>query len=29
MSAKFDGYKDYFWGKGFTTVFEWVNIIDL
>lgn len=29
MSAKFDGYKDYFWGKGFTTVFEWADIIDL
>lgn len=29
MSAKFDGFKDYFWGKGFTTVFEWVDIIDL
>ncbi|MFP3596004.1 GYDIA family GHMP kinase [Chryseobacterium sp. SIMBA_029] len=29
MSAKFGGYKDYFWGKGFTTVFEWVDIINL
>lgn len=29
MSAKFEGFKDYFWGKGFTTVFEWVDIIDL
>ncbi|KFF13943.1 30S ribosomal protein S6 [Chryseobacterium soli] len=29
MSAKFDGYKDYFWGKGFTTIFEWVDIINL
>lgn len=29
MSAKFGGYKDYFWEKGFTTVFEWSNIIDL
>lgn len=29
MSAKFGDYKDYFWEKGFTTVFEWSNIIDL
>lgn len=29
MSSKFDGFKDYFWGKGFTTVFEWDNVIDL
>lgn len=29
MSAKFDGFKDYFWGKGFTTVFEWPEIINL
>lgn len=29
MSAKFDGYKDYFWGKGFNTVFQWSDIIDL
>ncbi|MFZ4930780.1 GYDIA family GHMP kinase [Chryseobacterium sp. Mn2064] len=29
MSAKFGGYKDYFWEKGFTTIFEWENIIDL
>lgn len=29
MSAKFDGFKDYFWGKGFTTVFEWSDIINL
>ncbi|MGH1518964.1 GYDIA family GHMP kinase [Chryseobacterium sp. JK1] len=29
MSAKFGDYKDYFWEKGFTTVFEWKNIIDL
>ncbi|WP_312075215.1 GYDIA family GHMP kinase [Chryseobacterium sp.] len=27
MSAKFDGYKDYFWGKGFTTVFDWEDLI--
>ncbi|PQA91462.1 30S ribosomal protein S6 [Chryseobacterium shigense] len=29
MSAKFDGYEDYFWGKGFNTVFQWSGIIDL
>ncbi|MEI3788284.1 MULTISPECIES: GYDIA family GHMP kinase [unclassified Chryseobacterium] len=29
MSAKFHGYEDYFWGKGFNTVFEWCDIIDL
>ncbi|MEG0925753.1 GYDIA family GHMP kinase [Chryseobacterium sp.] len=29
MSAKFGGFKDYFWEKGFTTIFEWKNIIDL
>lgn len=29
MSTKFDGYKDYFWGKGFKTVFEWSDIINL
>lgn len=29
MSAKFGGYKDYFWEKGFTTVFEWSDIINL
>ncbi|WP_426476902.1 GYDIA family GHMP kinase [Chryseobacterium sp. CBSDS_008] len=29
MSAKFGGFKDYFWEKGFTTVFEWENIINL
>jgi len=28
MSAKFKGYEDYFWGKGFTTVFEWNDLID-
>ena len=28
MSAKFEGYQDYFWGKGFTTVFEWSDLID-
>ncbi|KFF22089.1 GYDIA family GHMP kinase [Chryseobacterium sp. JM1] len=29
MSAKFDGYEDYFWGKGFNTVFQWSDIINL
>ncbi|MCJ7934356.1 MAG: GYDIA family GHMP kinase [Chryseobacterium sp.] len=29
MSAKFRGFKDYFWEKGFTSVFEWSDIIDL
>lgn len=28
MSAKFEGYEDYFWGKGFTTVFEWSDLIN-
>lgn len=28
MSAKFEGYEDYFWGKGFATVFEWGDLID-
>lgn len=28
MSCKFEGYKDYFWGKGFTTVFDWSEIIN-
>ncbi|KQM44695.1 GYDIA family GHMP kinase [Chryseobacterium sp. Leaf201] len=28
MSSKFDGFKDYFWGKGFNTIFEWSEIID-
>ena len=27
MSAKFEGYQDYFWGKGFTTIFEWDDLI--
>jgi len=27
MSAKFDGFKDYFWGKGFTSVFNWSDLI--
>lgn len=29
MSAKFGDYKNYFWEKGFPSVFEWENIIDL
>lgn len=29
MSAKFGGFKDYFWEKDFTTIFEWSNLIDL
>ena len=28
MSAKFEGFEDYFWGKGFSTVFEWSDLID-
>lgn len=28
MSTKFEGFKDYFWGKGFTRVFEWSEIIN-
>ncbi|UOU99018.1 GYDIA family GHMP kinase [Chryseobacterium daecheongense] len=27
ISAKFDGFRDYFWGKGFSTVFEWDDLI--
>ncbi|GAB0155159.1 GYDIA family GHMP kinase [Chryseobacterium sp. Alg-005] len=29
MSAKFDGFRDYFWGKGFSTIFEWGDLISL
>ncbi|REC64119.1 30S ribosomal protein S6 [Chryseobacterium pennae] len=29
LSAKFGGFKDYFWEKGFTTIFEWKNLINL
>lgn len=29
MSSKFDGFKDYFWGKDFNTIFEWSDIIGL
>ncbi|MCY0975800.1 GYDIA family GHMP kinase [Chryseobacterium wangxinyae] len=28
MSAKFEGFEDYFWGKGFNTIFEWGDLID-
>lgn len=28
MSAKFEGFEDYFWGKGFSTVFDWFDLID-
>ncbi|CAD7803783.1 hypothetical protein CHRY9390_01130 [Chryseobacterium aquaeductus] len=27
MSAKFEGFKDYFWGKGFSTVYEWGDLV--
>jgi mevalonate kinase len=27
MTSKFDGFKDYFWGKDFKTIFEWSDII--
>ncbi|RNA60746.1 30S ribosomal protein S6 [Chryseobacterium nematophagum] len=27
LSSKFDGYQDYFWGKGFSTIFEWNDLI--
>lgn len=27
MTAKFSGYKDYFWDKGFSTIFDWEDII--
>ncbi len=27
MSAKFDGFQDYFWGKGFSSVFNWSDLI--
>ncbi len=27
MSSKFDGFRDYFWGKGFTTIFEYSDLI--
>lgn len=27
MTGKFSGYKDYFWDKGFSTIFDWEDII--
>ena len=27
MSAKFEGFEDYFWGKGFSTIFGWNDLI--
>lgn len=27
MSAKFDGFKDYFWGKGFNTIFDYCDLV--
>ncbi len=27
MSSKFEGYQDYFWGKGFNTIFDWNELI--
>ncbi|KAA0128712.1 30S ribosomal protein S6 [Chryseobacterium sp. SN22] len=27
MSAKFDGFKDYFWGKGFNTIFNYSDLV--
>ena len=27
MSAKFEGFEDYFWGKGFSTIFDWCDLI--
>lgn len=27
MSSKFEGFQDYFSGKGFTTIFEWGDLI--
>lgn len=29
MSTKFGGFKDYFWEKGFSSVFEWSDLISL
>ncbi|MDQ1098555.1 MULTISPECIES: GYDIA family GHMP kinase [Chryseobacterium] len=29
MSAKFDGFQDYFWGKGFRSLFNWNDLIGL
>ncbi len=27
MSSKFDGFRDYFWDKGFTTIFDYSDIV--
>ncbi|WBV59592.1 GYDIA family GHMP kinase [Chryseobacterium camelliae] len=27
MSSKFEGFRDYFWGKGFNTIFEYSDLI--
>ncbi len=27
MSSKFDGFRDYFWGKGFTTIFDYSDLV--
>ncbi|WP_294291043.1 GYDIA family GHMP kinase [uncultured Chryseobacterium sp.] len=27
MSSKFDGFKDYFWGKGFTAIFDYSDLV--
>lgn len=29
MSSKFDGFKDYFWERGFRTIFNWNDVIGL
>ncbi len=29
MSSKFDGFEDYFWEKGFRTIFNWKDLISL
>ncbi|WP_370899390.1 GYDIA family GHMP kinase [Chryseobacterium gossypii] len=29
MASKFEGFRDYFWGKGFSTIFGWSDIIGL
>jgi mevalonate kinase len=28
MSSKFEGFKDYFWGKGFPVIFEYSDLVD-
>lgn len=27
MSSKFDGFRDYFWGKGFTAIFDYSDLV--